>query len=116
MKALAWIGSARKDLKALPEEVQDIFGYALFLAQTGEKHDQAKPFKGFGSAGVLEVVEDHNGNTYRAVYTVRFEHAVYVLHCFQKKSAQGKATPKPDMDLIHTRLQAAEKDARGRTQ
>ncbi|MHB8210124.1 MAG: type II toxin-antitoxin system RelE/ParE family toxin [Acidithiobacillus ferrivorans] len=116
MKALAWIGSARKDLKALPEEVQDVFGYALFLAQTGEKHDQAKPLKGFGSAGVLEVVEDHKGDTYRAVYTVRFEHAVYVLHCFQKKSTQGKATPKPDMDLIHTRLQAAEKDARGRTQ
>ncbi|MBU2766502.1 MAG: type II toxin-antitoxin system RelE/ParE family toxin [Acidithiobacillus ferriphilus] len=116
MKALAWIASARKDLKALPEEVQDVFGYALFLAQTGEKHDQAKPLKGFGSAGVLEVVEDHKGDTYRAVYTVRFEHAVYVLHCFQKKSAQGKATPKPDMDLIHTRLQAAEKDARGRTQ
>ncbi|MBU2835426.1 addiction module toxin RelE [Acidithiobacillus thiooxidans] len=116
MKALAWIASARKDLKALPEEVQDVFGYALFLAQTGEKHDQAKPLKGFGSAGVLEVVEDHKGDTYRAVYTVRFEHAVYVLHCFQKKSTQGKATPKPDMDLIHTRLQAAEKDARGRTQ
>ncbi|AEM48366.1 protein of unknown function DUF891 [Acidithiobacillus ferrivorans SS3] len=116
MKALAWVASARKDLKALPEEVQDVFGYALFLAQTGEKHDQAKPLKGFGSAGVLEVVEDHKGDTYRAVYTVRFEHAVYVLHCFQKKSAQGKATPKPDMDLIHTRLQAAEKDARGRTQ
>ncbi|MHB1320825.1 MAG: type II toxin-antitoxin system RelE/ParE family toxin [Acidithiobacillus ferrivorans] len=116
MKALAWIGSAREDLKALPEEVQDVFGYALFLAQTGEKHDQAKPLKGFGSAGVLEVVEDHKGDTYRAVYTVRFEHAVYVLHCFQKKSTQGKATPKPDMDLIHTRLQAAKKDARGRTQ
>ena len=97
----------------MPEEVQDTFGYALFLAQTGKKHDDAKPLKGFGSAGVLEVVEDWHGNTYRAVYTVKLASAVYVLHCFQKKSVQGNATPKPDMDMIRERLKAAEAHAKG---
>ena len=76
-KPLEWIGSSRKDLKALPAEVIDVFGYALHLAQTGGRHAQAKPLQGFGSAGVLEVVEDWRGNTYRAVYTVRFEQRVY---------------------------------------
>jgi phage-related protein len=90
----------------MPEDVQDTFGYALHLAQTGGKHSQAKPLKGFGSAGVLEVVEDHQGDTYRAVYTVRFASVVYVLHCFQKKSSSGIATPRPDMDLIQSRLKA----------
>ena len=92
-KQLEWIGSSKKDLKALPEEVIDVFGYALHLAQTGGRHAQAKPLQGFGSAGVLEVVEDWRGNTYRAVYTVRFEQRVYVLHVFQKKSKSGIATP-----------------------
>lgn len=91
----------------MPAEVQDSFGYALHLAQTGSKHVQAKPLKGFGSAGVLEVVESEAGSTYRAVYTVKIAAAVYVLHCFQKKSTSGIATPKPDMDLIRNRLQAA---------
>ena len=91
----------------MPAEVQDSFGYALHLAQTGGKHVQAKPLKGFGSAGVLEVVESEAGSTYRAVYTVKIAAAVYVLHCFQKKSTSGVATPKPDMDLIRNRLQAA---------
>lgn len=77
----------------MPEEVQDAVGYALFFAQTGRKHDRAKALKGFGSAGVLEVIEDFLGSTYRAVYTVRFANAVYVLHCFQKKSTHGIATP-----------------------
>lgn len=90
----------------MPADVQDTFGYALHLAQAGDKHSQAKPLKGFGGAGVLEVVEDHQGDTYRAVYTVRYASAVYVLHCFQKKSTSGIATPKPDMDLIQTRLKA----------
>ncbi len=90
----------------MPEDVQDTFGYALHLAQTGGKHAQAKPLKGFRGAGVLEVVEDHQGDTYRAVYTVRYASAVYVLHCFQKKSTSGIATPKPDMDLIDLRLKA----------
>lgn len=106
-KPLLWVGSAKKDLQAMPGEVQDTFGYALHLAQTGGKHVQAKPLKGFGSAGVLEVVESEAGSTYRAVYTVKIAGAVYVLHCFQKKSTSGIATPKPDMDLVRERLKAA---------
>ena len=113
LKPLYWIGSAKKDLKTMPDEVQDTFGYALYLAQAGKKHEQAKPLKGFGSAGVLEVIEDWHGNTYRAVYTVKFAGAVYVLHCFQKKSTQGIATPKPDMDMIRERLKVAETHAKG---
>jgi phage-related protein len=101
------MGSSRKDLQAMPDEVQDTFGYALYLAQTGGKHVQAKPLKGFGSAGVLEVVDSEAGSTYRAVYTVKIAGAVYVLHCFQKKATSGIATPKPDMDLVRDRLKAA---------
>jgi len=112
-KPLFWIASARKDLKAMPEDVQDMFGFALHLAQSGKKHDNAKPLKGFGGAGVLEIVEDCKGETYRAAYTVKLANAVYVLHCFQKKSTQGIATPKPDMDLIRERLKAAEAHAKG---
>lgn len=111
-KPLEWIGSSKKDLKALPEEVIDVFGYALYLAQIGGRHEQAKPLQGFGSAGVLEVVEDWRGNTFRAVYTVRFEESVYVLHVFQKKSKSGIATPKPDMDLIRERLKVAARRAK----
>ena len=106
-KPLLWVGSAKKDLRAMPDEVQDTFGYALHLAQTGSKHPDAKPLKGFGSAGVLEVVESQAGSTYRAVYTVKIAGVVYVLHCFQKKSTSGIATPKPDMDLVRERLKAA---------
>ena len=91
----------------MPEEVQDTFGYALHLAQAGDKHHQAKPLHGFGGAGVVELVEDHRGNAYRAVYTVRYASAVYVLHCFQKKSTIGIATPKHDLDLIEARLKSA---------
>lgn len=93
---------------AMPDDVQDTFGYALHLAQSGQKHPDAKLLKGFGGAGVLEVVEDHKGNAYRAVYTLRYDQAVYVVHCFQKKSTQGIATPKPDMELIGLRLKAIE--------
>lgn len=106
-KPLLWVGSSKKDLLALPADVQDTFGYALHLAQAGSKHAQTKPLKGFGSAGVLEVLESEAGNTYRAVYTVKIAGAVYVLHCFQKKSTTGIATPKPDMDLVRDRLKAA---------
>ena len=113
MKTLFWVASSKKDLMKMPEEVQDTFGYALHLAQVGKKHGQAKPLKGFGSAGVLEVIEDDAGSTYRAVYTVRFQNAVYVLHCFQKKSTHGISTPKPDLDLIHERLKAAQAHAEG---
>jgi len=103
-RPLRWVGSSKKDLAAMPDDVQDVFGYALHLAQTGGKHRQAKALKGFGGAGVVEVVESHQGDTYRAVYTVRYARAVYVLHCFQKKSTRGIATPKPDMDVIESRL------------
>ena len=113
MRDLRWIGSAKKDLKAMPDDVQDTFGYALHQAQIGKKYELAKPLKGFGSAGVLEVVEDSSGGTFRAVYTVKFSEAVYVLHCFQKKSSHGIATPKPDMDLIRERLKTAEAHAKG---
>lgn len=107
-KLLHWVASSKKDLMAMPQDVQDTFGYALHLAQIGQKHQDAKPLKGFGGAGVLEVVEDFQGNAYRAVYTVRYAAAVYVVHCFQKKSTQGIATPKPDVDLINSRLKAIE--------
>ena len=107
-KSLFWIGSSKRDLIAFPDKVKDVFGYALHLAQHGEKHIDAKPLKGFGGAKTLEVVEDHYGDTYRAVYTVKFGTNVYVLHCFQKKSKKGIATPKPDMDVIRARLKDAE--------
>ena len=107
-KLLHWVASSKKDLMARPQDVQDTFGYALHLAQIGQKHQDAKPLKGFGGAGVLEVVEDFQSNAYRAVYTVRYAAAVYVVHCFQKKSTQGIATPKPDVDLITSRLKAIE--------
>jgi phage-related protein len=113
MKTLQWVGSSKKDLLAMPDDVIDVFGFALHLAQTGQKHDQSKPLKGFGGAGVLEVVEDHMGDTYRAVYTVKLADVVYVLHCFQKKSKSGIATPKPEMDLIRDRLKAAQAHAKG---
>jgi len=112
-KLLEWIGSSHKDLMALPTDVRRFFGYALSLAQAGDQHDAAKVLKGFGSAGVLEVVEDDAGGTYRAVYTVKFEEAVFVLHCFQKKSKHGIATPKKDMDIIRARLKLAETLAKG---
>ena len=83
------------------------------MAQSGDRHDASKVLKGFGGAGVLEVVEDHVGGTYRAVYTVKFAEAVFVLHCFQKKSKSGIATPKEDMDIIRARLKIAEAIAKG---
>jgi phage-related protein len=108
VKPLEWIGSSYKDLLALPTEIVSEFGFALFQAQVGEQHVCAKVLKGFGGAGVLEVVESDVGGTYRAVYTVQFAEAVYVLHCFQKKSKQGIATPKQDMDIIQSRLKVAQ--------
>lgn len=107
-KLLEWIGSSHKDLMSLPPDVRRFFGYALSLAQAGDQHDATKVLKGFGGAGVLEVVEDDAGGTYRAVYTVKYEEAVFVLHCFQKKSKRGIATPKEDMDIIRARLKVAE--------
>ena len=107
-KLLAWIGGSKKDLMALPTDGRKFFGHALDLAQRGDQHEAAKVMKGFGGAGVLEVVEDDVGGTYRAVYTVEFEEAVFVMHCFQKKSKHGIATPKEDMDVIRARLKIAE--------
>lgn len=106
-KSLFWIGSAKQDLMAFPGDVKELFGYALHLAQHGEKHIDAKPLKGFGGAKTLEIIEDHQSDTYRAVYTVKFKSNVYVLHCFKKKSKKGSSTPKPEMDLIRTRLKYA---------
>lgn len=108
-KFLEWMGSSYRDLLALPPNVRRRFGYALSLAQAGDQDDAAKVLKGFGSAGVLEVIDDDAGGTYRAVYTVKFEHVVYVLHCFQKKSKRGVATPKADMSVIRDRFKAAAK-------
>ena len=107
-KPIQWIGSSRKDLMSLPVDVRRFFGFALSLAQAGDKHDSAKALKGFASAGVLEVVENDIGGTYRAVYTVKFAEAVFVLHCFQKKSKRGIATPKEDMGIIQARLKVVE--------
>ena len=107
-KPLEWIGSSHKDLMALPVEVRRLFGFALSLAQAGDRHDATKVLKGFGGAGLLEVVESDVGGTYRAIYTVKFSEAVFVLHCFQKKSKRGIATPKEEMDIVHARLKVAE--------
>lgn len=93
---------------ALPTEVRRFFGFALSLAQAGDRHDSAKVLKGFGGAGVLEVVEADLGGTYRAVYTIKFDEAIFVLHCFQKKSKRGIATPKEDMNVIIARMKIAE--------
>jgi len=97
----------------MPEEVVDLMGYALHLAQTGRKHVQAKPLRGFGGAGVVEIVEDHRGDAYRAVYTTHIAGSIYVLHCFQKKSTQGISTPRHEVQVIRDRLRAAQLHARG---
>lgn len=115
LKPLAWIGSSQKDYRAFPDPVKDDMGYALYQAQRGSKHVSAKPLKGFGGAGVLELVEDHDGDTYRAIYTVRFSNAVYVLHAFQKKAKKGRETPKSDIEAVKRRLRIAEEDARQQT-
>ena len=107
-KELVWMGSSREDLRQFPEPVRYVMGTALRAAQRGGKHRAAKPLVGFGGAGVLEIVDDDDGDTFRAVYTVRFEEAVYVLHAFKKKLRQGRATPRHEMDLVTRRLKAAE--------
>jgi phage-related protein len=112
-KLLFWIGSAKSDLLEFPEAIQDEIGIALSVAQFGGKHPKAKPWKGEGS-GVLEIVEDHRGDTYRAVYTVKFENAAYVLHAFQKKSPKGIKTAQIDVDLVSRRLKAASEDHEAR--
>ena len=108
-KPVFWIASSRKDLKKFPKGVRQTVGQALFDAQTGGKHPDAKPLKGFHGAGVLEVVEDDDGNTYRAVYTVRLAGVEHVLHAFQKKSKRGAKTPAEEIEKVKTRFKEAEK-------
>ena len=114
IKAVVWVGPTRKELKAFPRPVQRAFGLALYAAQVGEMLPGAKPLKGLGGAGVLEIVEDHRGDTYRAIYTVRFATRIYVLHVFQKKSKRGIATPQKDIELVRARLRWAEQIHSGR--
>jgi phage-related protein len=108
-RSVIWIGSSRKDVRAFPPEVRRDIGYALYAAQNGETDPSVKPLRGFGGAGVLEVVARHRGDTWRAVYTVRYAEAVYVLHAFQKKSKRGIATAMKDMELVRQRLNEAER-------
>ncbi len=110
VKHLCFVGASRKDIREFPEEVREDIGYALFEVQKGGKPGSAKPLKGFGGAGVLEIIENFEGDTYRAVYTVKFPKVMYVLHCFQKKAKHGIATPRKDMELIKQRLKMAEVD------
>jgi len=112
-KPLDWVGSSKRDFLAFPEPVKQEMGNALGLAQFGGKHPKAKPWKGEGP-GLFEVVDDHDGNTYRAVYTVRFREVVYVLHAFQKKSPKGIGTARTDIELIARRLKLAQQDYEAR--
>jgi phage-related protein len=109
LRPLLWVGSSKRDYRRFPERAQDNLGFALFLVQTGQSPPEAKLLKGLGS-GIVELVEDFDGDTYRAVYTVRFGKVVYVLHAFMKKSKRGIKTPKTDIDLIKRRLGDAERD------
>ena len=106
-KPLEWVGSSLDDLSAFPAPVKRTIGFALRAAQNGEKSPDAAPLKGFGGANVLEIIEDYDGNKYRAVYTVRFEGVIYVLHAFQKKSKHGIKTPQHEIELIRRRLETA---------
>jgi phage-related protein len=112
LKPVVWVGSSRRDLRAFPEPVQDHMGYALYIAQRGGKHRDTKTLRGFDGAGVVEVVTDFRGDTFRAVYTLRYAKAVYVLHAFQKKSTTGRETSLRDIELIEQRLREAEKIAK----
>ncbi|MBI4905016.1 MAG: type II toxin-antitoxin system RelE/ParE family toxin [Acidobacteria bacterium] len=116
LKPVIWVGSSHEDLCEFPDPVQDHIGYALYVAQRGGKHRDTKPLSGFGGAGVVEVVKDFRGDTFRAVYTVRFAGVVFVLHAFPKKSKTGRETPRHDLDLIEQRLREAERIANKRNQ
>ncbi len=107
-RVLVWVGSSKKDLTAFPDRVKDVMRYALWPAQIGDKHPDAKPSQGFGGAGVVEIVDDYDGDTYRTVYTLTLADTVYVLHAFQKKSTHGASTSKRDVDLVRSRLKQAE--------
>ena len=107
MKPLSWVGSSYEDFKTFPAPVQHDMGFALYVAQCGDRHPDAKPLKGFGGAGVMEIVESFDGNAYRAAYTVKFAKRVFVPHAFQKKSRKGIATPAQEIALIKKRLRLA---------
>lgn len=109
-RSIFWVGSSLKNLMNMPQDVQDTFNFGLIQATKGLKHMNAKPLKGFRGNSILEIVEDHRSGTYRAVYTIRFKKAVYVLHVFQKKSKRKIATPKEEMDLIEERLKRASRE------
>jgi phage-related protein len=110
IKSVLWVGSSYKDFRSFPDLVQDVMGFALYQAQIGRMHGSAKPLKGFGGAGIVEIVDDHLGDTYRTVYTVKFGSAIYVLHAFQKKSKHGIKTRQAEIDLVKRRLKSAEED------
>lgn len=103
-KTLRWVGSSLDDVRRFPDEVRGEVGHALYLAQCGGKHRKAEPLKGHRGASMLEIIENHDGNTYRAVYTVLYPEAVYVLHAFQKKSKQGIKTPQRELELVESRF------------
>ena len=107
IKPVIWVGSSQEDWKTFPDDVQDVMGYSLHLAQCGDKADNAKPLTGFKGASVLEITDNYKSDTYRAVYTVKFQGIVYILHAFQKKSKKGIATPKSHIQLIEQRLKKA---------
>jgi phage-related protein len=107
-RPLYWVGSSLEDLRTFPDTVIDVMGYALHLAQQGDKHPDAKPLKGFPGGSVLEITADHDGNTWRAVYTLKYKDTLYVLHAFQKKSKQGIKTPKQHTNMIIRRLKLAQ--------
>lgn len=107
-RPILWVASSKGDLMDMPDDVINEFGHGLYQAQIGKHPDIGKTLSGFGSANVVELVEDYRGDTFRAVYTVRFPEVVAVLHAFQKKSKSGKETPKQDMELIRSRLKLAE--------
>src|SRR5271165_496335 len=112
LKPVIWLGSSCQQLRRFPTPVQDHMGYALYVAQRGGKHPDAKPLSGFGGAAVVEIVSDYRGDTFRAVYTVRYAKRVFVLHAFQKKSTQGQRTARSDIELIKQRLHEAEEIAK----
>lgn len=114
LKPVIWVGSSRKDLRSFPEPVQDHMGYALYVAQRGGRHRDTKTLSGFGGAGVVEVIRDFRGDTFRTVYTLRYAGTVFVLHAFQKKSKTGRETRRADIELVKQRLRDAEQIAKER--
>ena len=111
LKPIEWVGSSRSDLSGFPDAVREVFGFALYQAQVGLRHRDVKPLRGLGS-NILEVVSRYDGDSFRVFYTVRFKGVVYVIHALQKKSKRGRATPKPEIDLIRSRLKTAKQHYR----